>query len=307
MPQDAAGIKEFGFCPKPIRIDAGPVKVRPLRNHSAIVKQVLESDHIHDGWIYAPRQPVRGSGSGREFERPYSARIFDLPKTHMIEHANAVCDKHIDYLIWALSFFLGARLTTVRNGYLDSTPVKLGKLVDFVLHGKSLEQAVELAEKFWEANGEQKQIAKLFTAAVHALFLGQNPQSLQFERFIYLYTAIDACFRLGMTLKPDTKNVRNPDRIEWMCGEFGLTCPDWAKKPFDGHVEVVSIRNATLHEALFMGEPLGFALLGHDTHVNLTLEMQALICRLLVSLIGGNASYIGSRVNTRQQHSLKLC
>ena len=36
---------------------------------------------------------------------------------------------------------------------------------------------------------------------VHALFLGQFPQSLQFERFIYMYTAIDACYSLAAKLQ----------------------------------------------------------------------------------------------------------
>ena len=214
--------------------------------------------------------------------------------------------EHLEFHVWALSFFLGVRLTTTEESYLDATPVKRGKLVDFLLIENSLERAVELSEDFWTANVGQSTNAKLFAAAVHALFLSQYPRSLQFERFVYLYTAIDACFNLGKSLKQSTTSRFHACRIKWMCNQFGLTLPDWAKQTLDESVEVTTVRNQTLHEALFMGEPLGFALHGQGTPVNLTHEMHALVCRLLVALIGGDASYVASRVDSMQRQGLKL-
>ena len=56
-----------------------------------------------------------------------------------------------------------------------------------------------------------------------------------------------------------------------------------------------------------MDAPLGFAVSRSSTPRNLTLEMRALVCRLLVALIGGNdTSYLGSPVNTRQRCGLDL-
>ena len=56
-----------------------------------------------------------------------------------------------------------------------------------------------------------------------------------------------------------------------------------------------------------MEEPLGFAIHGYGTRENLTFEMRALVCRLLVALTGGkDSSYLGSPVNTRQRHPLRL-
>ena len=67
------------------------------------------------------------------------------------------------------------------------------------------------------------------------------------------------------------------------------------------------LRNDALHEALYVGEPLGFALHGAAAGENVTLEMTALVCRLLVALIGGQDScYLASAVNTRQPHGLRL-
>ncbi len=296
-------MKEFGFYPEPIEIDTKPIKVRPLREHETIVKQVLGCDRVHDGWMYAPLQGVQTLGSDHVAERPYSARVFDLPKTHIIEYANAASDEHLDFLVWVLSFFLGIRLSTNEAAYLDATPVKAGKLVDFVLVADSLVRAIELAEAFWVANNGRNKAANRFIAALHALFLGQNPQGLQFERFIYLYTAIDACFALAKSLK---RSKIDCHRIAWMCREFGLELPDWATRSEDGGVEVSAIRNNALHEALFMDAPFGFALHGEGKHVNITHEMSALVCRLLVALIGGEAKYVGTPVNSMQRIGLNL-
>ena len=77
---------------------------------------------------------------------------------------------------------MGMRLTATEAGFLDATPLKAGKLVDFVLQGSSLTLAVELADDFWRTNHHDPRRARLFAGAVHALFLAQNPRSLQFER-----------------------------------------------------------------------------------------------------------------------------
>ena len=219
----------------------------------------------------------------------------------MIEHAAATSENHLDFHLWALSFFVGMRLTATEAGFLDATPLKPSKLVDFILLGSSLTRAVKLADDFWRTNLAKPRRAQHFEAAVHALFLGQSPKNLKFERFVYLYTAIDACYALAKALRPSSGHLKHFERIEWMCGEFNIGTPAWAG------VEVAAIRNNTLHEALFMDAPLGFAVHKKGSNQNLTLEMSALVCRLLVALIGGDgADYVESPLNTRQMYGLDL-
>ena len=94
-----------------------------------------------------------------------------------------------------------------------------------------------------------------------------------------------------------------------MCNEFGLQTPTWAKTAGTGRsrTEVSVLRNDALHEALYVGEPLGFELHGTATGDNVTLEMVALVCRLLVALIGGqDNSYLTSSVDARQWRGLNL-
>lgn len=173
--------------------------------------------------------------------------------------------------------------------------------------GSSLTRAVELAEVFWKTNLAEPRHAQRFAAAVHALFLGQSPQNLEFERFVHFYTAIDACYALAAALRQPPKRLKHADRIEWMCSQFNLVTPAWADPTAPDGAEVAAIRNDTLHEALFMDAPLGFAVHKEGSNQNLTLEMSALVCRSLVALIGGDgAAYVRSPVNTRQIHGLDL-
>ena len=169
-------VKEFGFCPDPLPIKAGPVTISPLPDLERIASGVIRaSSSIENNWIYAPPRQVRHFPSGEVRECPYTTRRFGLSKTHRIEHAEATNEEHLDFHLWALSFFAGIRLTATENAFLDATPVKRGELVDFIPVGSSLTRAVELAEDFWNMTRDKLRCAKRFEAAVHALFLSQNP------------------------------------------------------------------------------------------------------------------------------------
>ena len=50
----------------------------------------------------------------------------------------------------------------------------------------------------------------------------QFPQSLPFERFQYLYMALDACFKLVACKQVKTPSVPHGRRIEWLCTTLGL-------------------------------------------------------------------------------------
>ena len=142
---------------------------------------------------------------------------------------------------------------------------------------------------------------------MHALFLSQYPRALEFERFINLYTAIDACHALTKALRSADERHGHAERVGWMCSELGVAAPSWVRGGSGGGSIVSALRNNALHEGMFMDEPLGFAVHGGSAGENITLEMEALVCRLLVALIGGkDSSYLTSPVDTRQRHGLWL-
>ncbi len=295
---------EFGYYPGPLNFTVDGIVVTTLPEIEKSVISVQNSTKIENDWIY-PGMMERHSMKGDVQYLPYAGRVFSLPKTHVIEHANADSQEHLDFLIWALSFFAGMRLTTTEAGFIDATPIKPSKLVDFWHSARDCPKAVKLAEGFWQQNKTIPNRAKLWSAAVHALFISNWPKSLQFEQFIYLYGSLDGCFALARELHPPAPNLSHSARIAWMCGLFHMPIPPWAAATARGPAEVADIRNATIHESLFMGAPLGFALHGIGTNQNLILEMQALVSRLLVALIGlPNTDYVRSATGTRQMHRI---
>ncbi|MEA3014298.1 MAG: hypothetical protein QOD42_2843 [Sphingomonadales bacterium] len=294
---------EFGYYPQALDLTVGPVTIATLSGLDQTVADVNADDGVDGDWIYSGPQRTQNFG-GQVYERPYPARVFGLPKTHRIEHAGAKSPDRVTFQVWALSFFLGTRLTIEEAGFLDATPIKPGRLVDFVLLRNGLPNGIQLAEDFWRQNSRKPVQFRRWAAAVHALFIAQCPQALQFEEFMYLYTALDACFAM---MKPKKGYIRHAERIEWMCKEFAMPVPAWAATAGTGKATISAIRNPAIHEALFMGAPLGFALHGVGTNQNLTLEMQALVCRLLAAIIGApDRSYITSPVTSRQRHGLTL-
>ncbi|TAJ15305.1 MAG: hypothetical protein EPO68_12425 [Planctomycetota bacterium] len=81
-----------------------------------------------------------------------------------------------------------------------------------------------------------------------------------------------------------------------------MNIPAWAAPSTSA---IARVRNETLHEGLFFGEPLGFAVLGGSrvpsVDGSVPLQMQALVSRLLVALLGIPArDYIESRIDSRQ-------
>lgn len=295
---------EFGWCPDPLDFVVGDITVATLAELNEKVARMRESRGVDGSWIYAPPQNVVDViGSGVQ-ERPYASRVFGLPKTHCLSHAAAGEPEHLEFLVWALSFFIGMPLTTTEAGFLDATPIKPHTLTDFVLSPREYPSALAYAEAFWQANKTDPVRTRRWIAAVHTLFMAQHPQALQFEQFIYLYCALDACFALAKDLHPIPKvSIPHASRVSWMCGLFNMPVPAWADSSA-GPSQVSVIRNATLHESLFIDAPLGFALHGVGTNQNLTLEMQAVICRFLVALIGDSGTaYVSTPVTTRQMHS----
>ena len=192
------------------------------------------------------------------------------------------------------------RLTTEEAGFLDATPIEPGILVNFVIHHEEIGSAVEYAEKFWLRNRTQDRQRDRFCAAVHALFLSQNPQYLQFERFFYLYVTLDACFSMLWGTKSAKKKPSHAERTRWMCERLKIPVPAGATPGADESPLIAALRNDAIHEGLFASQPLGFAIIEEDgSNLNLTLEM--------VDILGvSDREYLESPVNNRMTNGLRL-
>ena len=297
---------QFGFYPKRVDMRLASFRIETLPGLEEITKRVHTSDYIHREWIYAPGAVDNDSGV-KAAVQPWWSRVFPLPKTHVLIHRKG--SGYSEFLIWCASFFVGMRLTATAAGFVDATPLKPGALTDFHADQADFRAGMTLAEAFWKTCGRDRRSPKLLGAVVHALFLSQNPRLLQYERFIHLYTALDTAFAL---LKRRTRgpNIIHTQRIRWMCRHFGMPIPMWARVR-GRRSQVAALRNPTFHEALFDGEPLGFAIYrgsrNNKLDKNILLEMEGLVCRLIVALLGrADGVYTRSPVTTRQTYGLDL-
>ena len=202
----------------PLDFSVGGITVGTLSDLKTKVADVRENSGVDHDWIYAPF-----------FRRaPMPAALSGLPKTDSLSRAGADGPGHFDFLVWALSFFVGMRLNTTEAGFLDAMRIKPRALIDFVLSPREYQPALANADAFWRANKAHPIRVRRWIAAVHALFIAHYPQALQFERFINLYGALDACFTLAKDSHPVPKDrVRHDRRLSWMCSLFNMPMPVW--------------------------------------------------------------------------------
>ena len=297
---------EFGFYPKRLDLVAGQVRVSTCEHYVQAVGDVLSSPQVEDGWYYAPPKLRRDASA-----RPYCSRVFPLPTTHSLEHEGAESAEHLSFLIWVLGFLAGFRLTETEAGFLDATPVVKGKLHDMVLLGSDAEsRALSHADRFWRSESKRPRVPKALTGVIHAYWLAQSPHALSFERFIYLYTALDGCHYVHSLMHDkDARNATHSQRVAELCSAFDVAVPPWANSITPE--SIASRRNETLHEGLFFDEPLGFSVYGGKAPTaqsqHTLLEMKNLVSRLVCGLLGlPDTGYIRSPINDRQRHEMKL-
>lgn len=282
---------EFGYYPKSYNVDTEQFSVETLKSLEHSVTKVENSPNVYKCWIYEGKIPP--------------GRIFNLPKTHVLTLKNSKNNDDLSFVVWCLSFFTGMRLTTEEYGFLDATPIQPEKLVDFTLQYCTLEDVINLALDYLRSEIDHPLAPKRVAAAIHCLFLAQYPKNLQFEKFHYLYMALDTCYKLVESKSKPKQKPNHTQRVEWTCNELNIPVPSWAKAKSD----ISEIRNNAIHEGLFSKEPLGFSL--HEKinlhNLNLILEMQNLICRLLVAILGKpEINYVQTPVNSYLPETLEL-
>lgn len=239
-------MSEFGYYPVEVNIETEQFSLLTLPGLIEKVERVNNHKNVVKGWIYPGNKEVYNLNGGIT-TMPYSHRVFGMPKTHTLKLKNTSSLETLNFVVWCLSFFKGIRLTTTEAGFLDATTIKPTKLTDFILVGCSEKEVIELALNY--INGKQKDAhsPKRIAAVVHALFLSQNPQYLSFEKFQYLYMALDGCFALSWAehdKAPDKKPPNHYKRLKWMCKIYGLSIPTWVsdKKIFLASAMIIFMR-----------------------------------------------------------------
>lgn len=301
---------DFGFFPKRLDLQCGNITITTLPDLARTTSQILQSQQVSDGWFYCPLQPRRDWIEVRVM--PYSARIFSLPMTHHLSHSRSKDPERLRFLVHCLGFFLGMRLSGDPGAYLDSTPLKPGMLNDIMWLGDSLKTAMIAADRFWSQHSSK--VGTVMWGVIHSYFIAQNPLLIPYERFIYLYTALEGACYVNAGGRP-----RGPhgDRVRSLCRSFGIPLPSWIRRRTV--LRAIDIRNSTMHEGLFLEAPLGFRSFqdyrGRKRNLtalareagSILLGMEALVCRLIVALLGMRPrAYLRSSVHSRQRNGVQL-
>jgi len=300
---------DFGFYPLRLDTDYRDFRIRTRDDFGSSVKAVRSEPFVEGDWIYSPPREVHAFGTSSTKVLPYPSRVFGLPKTHTLGHKTDD-PVRLCFLIWCFGFFVGMRMSDQEAGFLDATPIKPGVSNDIVWFGDSLMIALATADDFFTASATAPKVARTIRAAMHSYLASDVPTLLDYERFIHLYTAIDACYAAhGIIASQRKTRVLHAERIAYLCEELGLPVPWWADR---NSAFVAKERNETLHEGLFFGESWGFSICGGKQHNDpkqhmLLLEMQKLTCRVVIALLGVQArEYLTSSVSDRQRHRLRL-
>jgi hypothetical protein len=303
----------FGYFPHALDFVAGDIRVRTLPGLDEKRRLVEESGRVFENWYYSPRAARKtGFGLGGIEELPFPNRLFDLPLTHQLDHAGSTDPEHIGFLLWCLGFLHGMRFSADRRGFLDATPLRPGTLVDFHAGGKHLHAAMVAAESFWTSYGNVPGMTRSIGAVIHALFLStRHNLLLGYEQFIYAYTALDGCWwvfrhtptgQRVLAAGPSSRPPPHSRRIKLMCAGFRMPEPTWASSAVNG--SAIDLRNETLHEALFLGAPLGFRTHAESPDFRYLISgMRDLVCRLVVALLGIPTPYVRSSTLSNQRQA----
>jgi hypothetical protein len=90
-----SGCVKLGYYPYHCGVCRDDISLVDLPNREQSIAGIKECATIHNGSIYAPLKQQQNFMSGRITTLPHSARIFGLPKTHVLTHKNADSADHL--------------------------------------------------------------------------------------------------------------------------------------------------------------------------------------------------------------------
>lgn len=287
----------FGFFTDQTSLTWSGGHIEPLPDQDVVVQGVLGDERHYAGWLYPPlRKVLQVSGESRS--RPAVPVTFGLSPTHFLTLSDADANSETeDFFIALFGLLKGLRLQRAGWQHFYRCPTKRGTLCDFYADDKEVVQTLELATAFWQRYPDAS-IRKLAFGAIHWHLFAQLYEH-EFERFNAQYTAFDACWALAKQTLGLTR-VGHAERPAVLAGKLGLIAPGWALPVSQGQnaCSLSVRRNALVHEAMYAGEPVGFA--HPQTERGMELELTNFVARAIFALLGVRNEYTRSPVDTRQ-------
>lgn len=282
----------FGYLQERTVIDWSAATISPLDDIASIVEQVQAHESAYGDWFYPPLEPASLDSKETKNAPLVPTSIFSLPATHLLSFKNQDwTDECANFMIALFGLLKGRRLQREGWQHFYKAPIDR-KLCDFYADKWEIAHALDRVSDFWQTHADAD-IRKLAFGALHWHLFAQLYQH-GFERFNAQYMALDVCHRLATAtwagFKPATTHA---DRASALCTQLGVPTPAWANVPAGQKTCALSERrNALIHEAMYGGQPVGFA---HPAeHKGMELELTGLVARLLLRLLGIENEYTRS-------------
>lgn len=289
---------DFGFLEPATEVIWSAGSIEPLADHAQIVAAIKGHERRYGGWFYPPESPCQMDIREAK-KRPAIAIGFSLPATHQLRLSEGFQDEDsASFFIAIFALLHGLRLQRDTWQHFMGCPTKCRALCDFVVGPREMVTALNIASTFWASHPDCT-IRKLTFGALHWHLFAQLYEH-EFERFNAQYTTLDACWRLAVDLQLVENSGGHAGRPKRLAESLNILVPEWAEamSPPGKGCPLSNQRNALVHEAMYAGEPIGFASTANAA--DLTLELTGFVARCWVRLIGINNEYTQSPVSTRQ-------
>lgn len=270
MPINSFNIIHFGYITEDTFELRGqfPVSVNKPCSQ-AVLAELKESDF----WCYSPSK---------------EKKIFGQQTNCTMSGVNS--KEHGQFMVQCLSFLYGQKLFTRKYEYIDSVRLKRDSW-GLLISNKSIEKGLIYCDELWRKiayNKTQEQASRLrkrIFGIIHLLFMSTSIKALQFERFMYIYIAIDACFK-HLLETGEIKNTKNhiphSERIKNISAVTGVKFSRTITEQF-----FYSTRNDVFHEGIYLDEPLGYRATGEKKNL---LFAQNFLVRVIFFVLGIKAT-----------------
>lgn len=252
----------------------------PVRVNAPCPQCSLDKLKEDKGWCYCPS---------------IKERRFTL-KTNCTMSGVASQD-HGRFMVQCLSFLYGQKLHTLPKEYIDSVHLKRDHF-GLLTSNESIEKGLIYCSELWmrEATDDKTKFSTLLKRVfgiIHLLFMSISKTNLQFEQFIYIYIALDACFKhfcdVGF-IPHKGKGVPHKQRLKMISDIVGIKFSQSLSEQY-----FYEIRNEVFHEGLYLGEPLGYRTIGGKNNLSFA---QNFLIRVIFIVLGIKATGFLETVDT---------
>jgi hypothetical protein len=250
----------FGWMEQPETVTLPQFEISPLQGFDAAVSEVVQSNSVDDEWLEMPVQPKQGSPVLCPVAR------VEWPPTHYLDADTSVISQELALLLISVFGFLhGLKLNPCGTGHLHRTPRRPGTLVEFAVRRADVERALTKVINFHRLHAAIPEAVALMTAALH-WYLTSQSYDHHFEKFVWQYTVLDNLHRLAFLTNPEYRQIpdgqAHDQRPVNLAHHYGITLHRAFsdRNVVEPNAKVLARhRNQLIHEARWLGQPLGYA------------------------------------------------